>query len=133
MPPPPPSRQESDTFSTPPSIAAAIQPRWATCSYATPSTSAVTQSRPLLHTAGMYSTSGIDMIGILSKVANRPNPVIDLGPVDLSSSFLVVDAQRTDMPIIYASESFERLTGYSSYEIMGKNCRFLQCNYCVQT
>ncbi|TPX38074.1 hypothetical protein SmJEL517_g00317 [Synchytrium microbalum] len=77
-------------------------------------------------TSGLYSSSGIDMIGILSRVAHRPNPVIDLGPVDLSSSFLVVDAKKADMPIVYASESFERLTGYSGQEIMGKNCRFLQ-------
>ncbi|TPX31383.1 hypothetical protein SeMB42_g07764, partial [Synchytrium endobioticum] len=76
--------------------------------------------------AGMYSTSGIDMISLLAKVVNRPTPIIHLGPVDLSSSFLVVDARKQDMPIVYASESFERLTGYSIQETMGKNCRFLQ-------
>jgi PAS domain S-box-containing protein len=31
-----------------------------------------------------------------------------------------------DMPIIYCSEPFEELTGYSSSEILGRNCRFLQ-------
>lgn len=30
------------------------------------------------------------------------------------------------MPIIYCSEPFEHLTGYSSAEILGRNCRFLQ-------
>ncbi|KAJ3196179.1 blue light receptor [Irineochytrium annulatum] len=75
---------------------------------------------------GMYSSSGFDMIDIMSRVKNRPNPQIDLGPVDLSSSFIVVDARKYDHPIVYCSESFERLTGYTSAEIVGTNCRFLQ-------
>ncbi|KAJ3215452.1 blue light receptor [Dinochytrium kinnereticum] len=74
----------------------------------------------------MYSNSGFDMLDILSKVRNRPCPKIDLGPVDMSSSFLVVDARRYDLPIVYCSESFERLTGYAADEIVGLNCRFLQ-------
>jgi PAS domain-containing protein len=31
-----------------------------------------------------------------------------------------------DMPIVYCSEPFELLTGYTSREIIGRNCRFLQ-------
>lgn len=31
-----------------------------------------------------------------------------------------------DFPIVYASETFERLTGYTGPEIIGRNCRFLQ-------
>lgn len=74
----------------------------------------------------VYSSSGIDLIGILSKVINRPCPAIQIGPVDLSCAFLVVDARKFDFPIVYASESFEKLTGYSNREIVGRNCRFLQ-------
>ena len=36
------------------------------------------------------------------------------------------DPDQEDSPIIYANEAFERLTGYSQEEIIGKNCRFLQ-------
>lgn len=75
---------------------------------------------------GLYSNTGFDMVNILSRVSNRSNPVIDIGPVDLSSSFLVVDARKFDLPITYVSESFEKLTGYRSAEIIGRNCRFLQ-------
>ena len=63
---------------------------------------------------------------ILSKVVTRPNPQMQLGPVDLSCAFLVVDARSLDFPIVYASNSFEKLTGYDNDEILGKNCRFLQ-------
>lgn len=30
------------------------------------------------------------------------------------------------MPIVYCSDIFERFTGYSNTDILGKNCRFLQ-------
>ncbi|SGY45329.1 BQ5605_C001g00274 [Microbotryum silenes-dioicae] len=73
-----------------------------------------------------YATNGFDMVKILSRVASRPNPQLALGPVDLGCSFLVVDARKFDQPIIYASETFARLTGYSSEETLGRNCRFLQ-------
>ncbi|SCV74291.1 BQ2448_6723 [Microbotryum intermedium] len=73
-----------------------------------------------------YASNGFDMVKILSRVASRPNPQLALGPVDLGCSFLVVDARKFDQPIIYASETFTRLTGYSSEEILGRNCRFLQ-------
>ena len=66
------------------------------------------------------------MLTVLAKVASRRNPTIDLGPVDLSSSFVVSDALKFDYPIVYVSTNFETLTGYQGHEIMGKNCRFLQ-------
>ena len=31
-----------------------------------------------------------------------------------------------DNPLIYVNEGFERLTGYSAAEVIGRNCRFLQ-------
>ncbi|KAG9034563.1 blue light receptor [Tulasnella sp. JGI-2019a] len=74
----------------------------------------------------LYSTTGFDMLGILARVASRPNPSIVLGPVDLSCSFVVVDVQRYDHPIIYASPTFLKLTGYEAPEVIGRNCRFLQ-------
>jgi pre-rRNA-processing protein SRD1 len=56
----------------------------------------------------------------------RPNPRINIGAVDLSCAFVMCDILCEDQPIIYVSEAFERLTGYSKEEIVGRNCRFLQ-------
>jgi PAS domain S-box-containing protein len=38
----------------------------------------------------------------------------------------ISDARLPDNPIVYANEGFERLTGYSREDILGRNCRFLQ-------
>ncbi|KAI9779597.1 MAG: blue light receptor [Geoglossum umbratile] len=75
---------------------------------------------------GVYSSSGFDMMAVLMKVATRPNPQINIGAVDMSCAFVVSDVTKHDMPILYCSEVFERLTGYTKHEILGRNCRFLQ-------
>ena len=41
-------------------------------------------------------------------------------------AILVADATAPDHPIVYANPAFEMLTGYSSNQILGRNCRFLQ-------
>nr|AML79290.1 putative LOV domain-containing protein [Antirrhinum majus] len=43
----------------------------------------------------------------------------------IKQSFVLTDALAADMPIVYASEAFLKLTGYTRDEILGKNCRFL--------
>jgi PAS domain S-box-containing protein len=57
---------------------------------------------------------------------NRPNPQVHIGPVDASCPLILCDLTQLDSPIIYASEPFTTLTGYSGYEVLGRNCRFLQ-------
>jgi two-component system CheB/CheR fusion protein len=42
------------------------------------------------------------------------------------SGFLIVDAVRDDMPIVYANQGFRELTGFDPEDITGRNCRFLQ-------
>ncbi|KAJ6012601.1 hypothetical protein N7522_002956 [Penicillium canescens] len=76
--------------------------------------------------ANIYSKSGFDVLGILARAIFRPNPKINVGPVDLSSALVVCDILCDDYPIVYVSEGFERLTGYTSEEVVGHNCRFLQ-------
>lgn len=73
-----------------------------------------------------YSSSGFDMLGVLMRVATRPKPQINIGAVDMSCAFVVCDVTQYDLPIVYCSDIFERLTGYTKHEILGRNCRFLQ-------
>ena len=47
----------------------------------------------------------------------------------LESSYngvVIADARAHDQPIIYVNPAFERITGYSADEVLGRNCRFLQ-------
>ncbi|CAE6529060.1 unnamed protein product [Rhizoctonia solani] len=52
-------------------------------------------------TSLLYSTSGFDMLGVIARVVTRPNPVVNLGPVDHSCSFVVVDPHTPDHEIVY--------------------------------
>ena len=47
---------------------------------------------------------------------------MDEAPVGIT----VADPHEPDEPLIYVNDAFERLTGYDTYEILGRNCRFLQ-------
>jgi PAS domain S-box-containing protein len=66
------------------------------------------------------------MLRALWYVATRKNPTLRIGAVDMSCSFVVCDVTLNDCPIVYVSDNFEKLTGYSRHEILGQNCRFLQ-------
>lgn len=43
----------------------------------------------------------------------------------IKQSFVLTDPHSPDMPIVYASDSFLKLTGYDRREVLGRNCRFL--------
>lgn len=45
---------------------------------------------------------------------------------NFQQTFVISDATLPDVPIMFASEKFYHLTGYSSTEVIGHNCRFLQ-------
>nr|AML78717.1 putative LOV domain-containing protein [Elaeocarpus sylvestris] len=48
---------------------------------------------------------------------------ISLGRI--KQSFVLTDPHLPDMPIVYASDAFLKLTGYDRHEVLGCNCRFL--------
>ncbi|KAH7346458.1 PAS domain-containing protein [Rhexocercosporidium sp. MPI-PUGE-AT-0058] len=80
---------------------------------------------PLIY-QGVYAPSGFNLMDILLEVYKRPNPQIHIGNVDSAVALVLCDAETQDHPILYCSEPFENLTGYSSAEVIGHNCRFLQ-------
>lgn len=45
---------------------------------------------------------------------------------ELDASVVVSDPSLPDNPMIFVSDEFERQTGYSRDEAIGRNCRFLQ-------
>lgn len=45
---------------------------------------------------------------------------------DISNGVSIADATVKGMPLTFVNKAFERITGYSSDEALGRNCRFLQ-------
>nr|AML76837.1 putative LOV domain-containing protein [Helenium autumnale] len=43
----------------------------------------------------------------------------------IRQSFVLTDPHKADIPIVYASDAFLELTGYSRHEVLGQSCRFL--------
>lgn len=67
----------------------------------------------------------------MGKAQDKKTPPIDLSllgyAIDASSCAIsIADARKEDMPLIYVNETFKRITGYESAEVLGRNCRFLQ-------
>ena len=56
-----------------------------------------------------------NILSLLEKAADSSSEGITIGTMD--------DEAR---PLIYANKGFEKLTGYTVKEVIGKNCRFLQ-------
>ncbi len=42
------------------------------------------------------------------------------------NGILIADAAKPDHPLVYVNAAFEKATGYSAAEVLGRNCRFLQ-------
>ena len=62
----------------------------------------------------------------LSRFLQNEKGVREQALAATSSAILITDPNEPDNPIVYANPTFERITGYSIEEAIGKNCRFLQ-------
>ncbi|MBD2774667.1 PAS domain S-box protein [Iningainema tapete] len=82
---------------------------------------------PLQNTNGVpYAVCGISTDITERKQAEESVRLRDRAIAASSNGIVICDATVPDWPIIYANPAFERITGYNSAEVMGKNCRFLQ-------
>ncbi len=58
---------------------------------------------------------------------NRELEMIQRAIDHADEGVVIADARREDMPMIYCNEGFAEMTGYSVQDVLGKNCRFMQC------
>lgn len=61
----------------------------------------------------------------------KTNKIVDIALLEeaiacSSSGITIADLTLPGQPLVFINEAFEKITGYSSEESMGKNCRFLQ-------
>lgn len=62
----------------------------------------------------------------IRKTAEKQLRLLERAIAASSNGIVVSDAQLPDRRVIYVNSGFERITGYSAKEMVGKNCRFLQ-------
>ena len=76
------------------------------------------------------STLGYILLGLDEKDKRKKAEEalrINQRAIDSSSNgIVIVDAKDTHLPVIYVNKGFEKITGYKSYDIIGKNCNILQ-------
>ncbi|OAX81300.1 hypothetical protein ACJ72_04360 [Emergomyces africanus] len=65
-------------------------------------------------------------VDVLNCISSRSNPEINIGAIDMSCSFIICRITAGGHPVVYVSDEFHRLTGYSHEETVGRDCRFLQ-------
>jgi len=71
------------------------------------------------------------MLGVVRDITERKHAQQKLNLNNLaisqaSGGIVITTHGKTENPIIYVNPSFERITGYSLQEVMGRDCRFLQ-------
>lgn len=49
-----------------------------------------------------------------------------ISPEEAERACVITDPRHPDNPIVYVTPAFERRTGYSRAELLGRNCRLLQ-------
>lgn len=98
------------------------------------------QWRWLESTRKLYATAQGDRhtVVVSRDITDRRKAEADLALRDraiasTSEGICITDPHQPDNPVIYVNAGFERITGYSASEVLGRNCSFLQGSETNQT
>jgi diguanylate cyclase (GGDEF)-like protein/PAS domain S-box-containing protein len=73
----------------------------------------------------IFNLGGVDGVGDRNN-ASKLLWLRDQALAATTNGIVIADTKQPDCPIVYCNLAFERITGYGSHEILGRNCRFLQ-------
>ena len=85
-----------------------------------------------LLSAEIINIDGVDcLLSVSNDITDRKRAeeklrLLERAIAATSNGVIITDATQADNPIIYANPGFQRITGYTVQEAIGKNCRFLQ-------
>ena len=73
-------------------------------------------------------TPGSSVTKKMAAAKTFPRVALDLATTveRVQQNFVISDPSIPDCPIVFASDGFCEMTGYDRFEILGRNCRFLQ-------
>ena len=54
--------------------------------------------------------------------------LLDRAVAASSNGIVITDPKLPDNPIVYVNPAFEKISGYATDEVRGRNCRFLQAD-----
>jgi len=82
---------------------------------------------PLKDSSGVFSHSVAVAVDITERKESENIAFLQERAIaSLSEGICMSDPSLPDNPVVYANQAFLRMTGYSSEDVLGKNCRFLQ-------
>ena len=87
------------------------------------------QSIPVPKRAILARVRGLLETRRYSRAAKRRHERLELYERAMESAdvgITIADATDPELPLVYVNDAFEEITGYSSGEVLGWNCRFLQ-------
>ena len=78
--------------------------------------------------ADSLASIGVVVLSDVSPMIGTPVPVglTDRAVLATERCLTITDPTLDDNPLVYVNPAFERVTGYTGAEILGKNCRILQ-------
>ena len=62
----------------------------------------------------------------MSRPHNSDNQLFDRKLDPSTQALTLADARRPGAPLVYVNSGFEKMTGYTRVDAVGRNCRFLQ-------
>lgn len=83
------------------------------------------EGSPLAEPAAAETTDAFGYFADAQRAAERSH-LINRAIAASSDCIVITDPNKPDHPMVYVNRSFERLTGYTAEEAIGRNCRFLQ-------
>ena len=77
---------------------------------------------------GYYREAGLEAApsGAVRLGVREARRLVDLAVRSSVDGVVITDATHPELPIVYVNPAFERMTGFSAEEAVGRNCRFLQ-------
>lgn len=57
----------------------------------------------------------------------QPKPYLGKTIERIGCGIVITDPRQDDNPLVYCNDAFLAITGYEREEVLGRNCRFLQC------